>query len=227
LKQQLEWEKELLGTYMSDHPLNGLVARVRQSAEGRGICEISELAEREIGTQVRFIAMVEGVRRITTKANKTMAVAACEDLSGLVDLVLFPEAYERLGSLVQERAILDVRGKLDRRGDALQVICDLITPDLPDAPPEPVTLDTVVVRFARLSDEWSDIHAMQQADEILKRFEGSSPVVIELPVNGGNVQLLSRTRKVEWSDELERALASIGGVRAKHLVSAAETRLAS
>jgi DNA polymerase-3 subunit alpha len=73
-RQILEWEKELLGTYMSDHPLSEILQSARRSPDGRTLCEIAQLEERSVGSTVRALAMVASVRRIITKSDRSMAV---------------------------------------------------------------------------------------------------------------------------------------------------------
>ncbi|MCC7023595.1 MAG: DNA polymerase III subunit alpha [Thermomicrobiales bacterium] len=227
-RQVLEWEKELLGTYMSDHPLSSVVRDALRSPDGRNISEIAQLEERPVGSPVRVLAMVANVRRIVTKTNRTMAVAIFEDLSGRVDVVLFPEAYERQSELLADGAILDVRGRLERRGEALQIVCESLTAELPAAVAAPEEPDPVIVRFAPSGDEWAEIRAMQQADEIIQRYEGANPVVLEIPVQAGQVcQLRSRSRRVEWSADLERELLAVEGVAAVTLLTDQPARLAS
>lgn len=224
-RQLLEWEKELLGTYMSDHPLAELLKRVR-AGDGASLCEAAQLVERTVGSSVRVLAMIAGVRRIVTKANRTMAVAVLEDLSGRVDAVLFPDTFERCGAVVADGAIVDVRGRLDRRGEALQIVCESVTTELPieTAEEEP---DPIVVRFGAAPDSWSEIRAMQQVDAILQRHEGGSPVMLEIPSQPGCFrQLRSRSRRVEWSAQLADELRGVPGVLVAELVSA-ESRIAS
>lgn len=227
-RQRLEWEKELLGTYMSDHPLSEVLQNLRQSPERQAICEISQLENRGVGSSARLIAMVEGVRRITTKSNKTMAVVTLEDLSGRVEAVLFPEAFDRHGATLLAGAMLDVRGRVDRRGETLQIVCESVSADLPSAPslaPEP---ETVLVRIHLAGDEWADIRTMQRTDEILQRHEGMSTVLIEIWGTVGAARYLkSRSRRVEWSSALEGELMSVAGIVAARLLPVQETRLAS
>jgi DNA polymerase-3 subunit alpha len=227
-RQVLEWEKELLGIYMSDHPLAEVLQQVRRSPDARAIVEIAQLESREVGSVVRLIAMVAGVRHIVTKTNKSMAVAVVEDLSGRIEVVVFPEAFERHGSGLADGKILDVRGRLDRRGEALQIVCESISEDLPcpvEVEDEP---EEIYVRFTALADPWSEIRAMQEVDQILQRSEGVNPVVLEVPASSGAVKRLrSRSRRAEWSPQLERDLLSVPGVLGAKLSVAPQTRMAS
>src|ERR687893_1674876 len=184
-REILEWEKELLGTYMSDHPLSEILTAALRTEAGRSLCEIAQLETRNLGSTVRVLAMVATVRRIVTKTDRSMAVVVLEDLTGRVDLVLFPEAFERYGESLREGAILDVRGRLERRGEALQIVCESVSAELPVAGEDAYEPESIVIRFRRGTASWAEIKAMQQVDEILKRHDGESPVIIEIPASGG------------------------------------------
>jgi DNA polymerase-3 subunit alpha len=227
-REILEWEKELLGTYMSDHPLSEVLTAALGTEAGRGLCEVAQLEGRGLGSIVRVLAMVASIRRIQTKTERSMAVAVLEDLTGRVDLVLFPEAFERYGETLREGVILDVRGRVERRGEALQIVCESVSAELPVPGTEMLEPDSIVLRFQRGADSWAEIKAMQQVDEILKRHEGECPVIIEVPSVGGLAcRLVSRTRRSEWSIALERELQAVPGLLVAELVPAVPARLAS
>jgi DNA polymerase-3 subunit alpha len=226
-REVLEWEKELLGTYMSDHPLAEILNAAIRTEVGRSLSEIAHLESRSLGSTVRVLAMVAGVRRIVTKSERSMAVAILEDLTGRVDLVLFPDAFERHGDSLHDGVILDVRGRLERRGEALQIVCETLSIDLPCAGPDSYDPETIVIRFRRGADSWAEIKAMQQVDDILKRHEGDNPVIVEIPAPGRSCRMISRTRRSEWSVALERELQAVTGVLTAELVPAVPDRLAS
>ena len=227
-REILEWEKELLGTYMSDHPLSEILTAALRTEAGRSLCEIAQLETRNLGSTVRVLAMVASVRRIVTKSDRSMAVAVLEDLTGRTDLVLFPDAFERNGASLREGAILDVRGRLERRGEALQIVCESLTDELPTSGPDVYEPESIIIRFRRGADSWAEIKAMQQVDEILKRHEGESPVIVEIPASAGlSCRMISRTRRAEWSLALERELQAVSGVLVAELVPTIPARLAS
>jgi DNA polymerase III alpha subunit len=163
-----------------------------------------------------------------TKTERSMAVVVLEDLTGRVDLVLFPEALEHHGELLREGAILDVRGRLERRGETLQIVCESLSADLPTAAPELYDPETIVIRFRHGPDSWAEIKAMQEVDAILKRHEGECPVVIEVPaLSGMTCRLMSRTRRSEWSPALEHELHAVPDVIIAELAPVVPDRLAS
>lgn len=227
-RELLEWEKELLGVYMSDHPLSEVWRAARRSPEAASFSEVAQLDQRTVGSQVRLLTMVVSLRRITTKSNRTMAVAVCEDLSGRVDVVLFPESFERFGTEFGEGAILDVRGKLERRGEAFQVVCESVEAELPDGAMPEIESEIVVIRLKGESDHWTEVRSMQRIDEVLRHYEGAQPVVFAVPVgNDAFRHLRSRSRRVEWSNGLKRDLLAIPGVHTAFVVEQHPQRLAS
>ncbi|MCA9877289.1 MAG: DNA polymerase III subunit alpha, partial [Thermomicrobiales bacterium] len=221
-RQLLEWEKELLGTYMSDHPLTEVVRGLAASPEARSICDISQLEERDVNSSVRLLAMIESVRRITTKTNKSMAVVSAEDLSGRVEVVLFPSTYEQFSGVLTDGSIADIRGKLEKRGETLQVVCESISLDLPVPAAPEIPAETVVVQFAQASDRWTDSRLLQDVDSVLKLHEGDNPVIFLLPSRSGKPRILrSRSRAVEWSAEFEAQLLAVDCITAVRLVAPA------
>jgi DNA polymerase-3 subunit alpha len=219
-RQLLTWEKELLGTYLSDHPLSGLAVRAKRA----GRMAVLDLANRPAGEQVKLIGMVAGVRRIVTKNNRSMAVIDFEDLSGNIELVAFPDCFETYGDRFEVDVILDVTAKVDRRNEQLQLICEAVADDLSELGEEPAPSRTVHVRVPRSPDVWADIRLMQEIDAILGRFEGDDAVVIHVPVNGSRVALRSRKHRVDWCEHLAVAL---GDVLGNDEIEVEEPRLAS
>jgi DNA polymerase-3 subunit alpha len=206
-KQLLTWEKELLGLYLSAHPLSELVG----TGQLNHTTQIVEVGNREPGTKVKVIGMVAGVRRITTKTNRTMAIVDFEDLTGNIELVAFPDAYERFAELWVDDQILAVEAKVDRRGEQLQLICESAVEELPAEVVPAGPSRQVHVRLAATADIWADIGAMHQVDEIIKRHDGDDAVVFHVPYRGGVRRFRSRTRRVEWNDVLAAELRRLLG----------------
>lgn len=214
-RELLTWEKELLGLYMSDHPLGHVFGP--GSPMPRGITPVIDLDQR-VGTgPAKVVVMVTSIRRITTKSNRTMAIAEVEDLTGSVELVLFPESYDRFGAAIVPDAILEITAKVERRNEALQLVCESIANEisLPAAPSAPVR--TVHVRLAASSDQWQDVSLMNRVAAALREFDGDDVLVLHVPTERGLVSLRSRSRKVHWCDELTAVLADIPGVAAVSL----------
>ncbi len=206
-KQVLAWEKELLGLYLSSHPLMDWTGN--GAPVGRSL--LAEIGERAPGSKAQFIGMVTTIRRITTRNNRTMAVLEVEDLTGSIEVVAFPDTYEQYTAFIVEDAILDFQAKVDERGEKKQLILEGASADLP-APNVPTQAEPLVIVVLPSSAElWQDIDAMQTVDDLLRRHEGSNPVEFHISMGADVLRLRSRTRRVEWSADLERELEEVLG----------------
>ncbi|MDQ4045365.1 MAG: DNA polymerase III subunit alpha, partial [Chloroflexota bacterium] len=194
-RERLDWEKELLGFYLSAHPINEVVGkRIPQ-----GYAEIVDLESREPGERVRMLGMVVDVRKIITKTNKSMAILKIEDLTGAIEVVCFPETYERVGEMLEVDAIIEVSGKFERRNDEPQIVADNVTRELPEFEVGPSKNEPVVaLQLPRTEDVWSDISVMQNIDRVLHDHEGTVAVEFQLPRGTRVIRIRSRSRKVEW-----------------------------
>ncbi len=219
-KQLLAWEKELLGVYLGDHPLSEIIDTGRVS----GNTLIAELAEKTPGPKFKVVGMVAGIRRITTKSNRTMAIIDFEDLTGNIELVAFPDCYEQLADVWQDDAILEVTAKLERRGEQLQLVCETASAELTLTKARPTVQRTVHVRLRASDDVWDDIQSMHEIVEILRRHEGGDDLHLHVPVGEKALVLRSRSLRVDWNDMLGAELKRRLGV---DRVRFEETRLAS
>ena len=119
-QEKLRMEKELLGFYISDHPLKG----VQESARMLAPVSLELLGDYVDRGTVSAIVMLSEVKVRNTKKGDKMAMLRLEDLTAQVDGVVFPKSFERLEALLQTDARLMVWGKVDRRDEMLQLIVD-------------------------------------------------------------------------------------------------------
>ncbi|MCC6312411.1 MAG: DNA polymerase III subunit alpha [Thermomicrobiales bacterium] len=223
-RELLTWEKELLGLYMSSHPLHEVLGAEKVS----GLCRLSDIAERTPGQIVKLIAMVIGVRRVATRNNRTMAIAEIEDLTGTMELVAFPDLYERAGELLQPDTILEISAKIDRRGEALQLVGESLSRELAALPERRAPARQVHITLRAGADRWADIESMQAVDAVLRQHEGDDEVIVLVPHRPGRmVRVRSRTRRVEWGSELAAALHALSAVSAAQVEGTEPQRLAS
>lgn len=117
-RMKLAFEKEMLGIYVSDHPLKEIETEIRNAAD----CSLGE--ELAAGKTCWFAGMLASVSLKPTKKGPMMAIAALEDLDGSIEAVLFPATLEKFRSIVVEDAVLRVKGKVeeDDRGRKLIVL---------------------------------------------------------------------------------------------------------
>jgi DNA polymerase-3 subunit alpha len=141
-KEELAWEKELLGMYASQHPIADALTQV----DTTDTTPLSQVAA-HVGETLNFIGMLTGTRRITTKKGDPMLVAVLEDLESSIEIVAFPRVLERYSDLLNDDTVLQIKAKVDNRRDTLQLIVDECaevtystqeaTTDLPESDVEP------------------------------------------------------------------------------------------
>lgn len=122
-KDQLDWEKELLGLYISDHPLNAYLRQV----EGKISHNSNALIEAEENEKVTVGGVVNRLRPIRTKKDQMMAFVTLSDTFGDMDLVFFPKTWEQTQQVVDVGKALLVEGKAQHRDGKVTILVDKAT----------------------------------------------------------------------------------------------------
>jgi len=124
--QLLRMEKEMLGLYISDHPLT----HVREELERESDTRAAEIPERREGEPVMVGGVLAKCRKITTRKGDLMMVASLEDMSGAVDVVVFPRTYSKYAGQLQNDNIVVIKGKINRdtRTDDYNVVAEVVEP---------------------------------------------------------------------------------------------------
>jgi DNA polymerase-3 subunit alpha len=121
--QRLAFEKEMLGLYVSDHPLMGYEQALARHTD----CSISDMREEDVSGDRSPVRAVGGVvtdlRRTYTKKGDLMARFVLEDLQAAMEVFVFPKTMADYGELIENDAILIVRGRLDTREDEPKIVC--------------------------------------------------------------------------------------------------------
>lgn len=122
--QQLDLERELLGLYLSGHPLDDFDALL----EGDGVERLMDLAEAPDETRTVVAGMVVSVKTITTKQGKAMAFMELEDQIERCEVVLFPEVWRRSAAHVGKGALLALRGVVQQQDEGFKLLADEVAP---------------------------------------------------------------------------------------------------
>ncbi|MDQ3468320.1 MAG: DNA polymerase III subunit alpha, partial [Actinomycetota bacterium] len=168
---KLRHEKEMLGLYVSDHPLFGVEAALARKVEH----SIGDLPEMTDGATVHVGGVVTGLGRKFTRNGDQMAAFVLEDLASSVEVTLFPRTYVEHGYKLADDLIVAVRGRLDRRDDSRTgVICQSIEvlTGLAAGPAAPLTL--------RLPQGALDELKIHRLKRILREHPGDSVVFLDL-----------------------------------------------
>lgn len=120
-REKFAWERELAGTYFTEHPLQTAVSRVT----GVEITPSTLITEELAGTRVHLLGSVVQVRPLVTRKGKPMAFVRMEDLQGSIEVVVFSNVYSRTEELWLPDKILLLRGRVDVRDQTPKLICDM------------------------------------------------------------------------------------------------------
>jgi DNA polymerase-3 subunit alpha len=165
-------EREMLGLYVSDHPLLGLEHLLSRGTD----CSIGQLMldeERADGSPITISGLITSVQRKITKRGDTWALVTLEDLDGAIDVLMFPSAYQLASTHLSEDAIITVRGRLSRSKDQPEVHAQEVTvPDLSDGPSGPVVITLPSTRCTA--------PVVEQLKEVLGTHPGTTEVQLKL-----------------------------------------------
>ncbi|MEV7330282.1 DNA polymerase III subunit alpha [Micromonospora sp. NPDC093244] len=181
-RDKLAFEREMLGLYVSDHPLFGL-EHILNAAADTTIASLAEDGAVPDGAVVTLAGILSGVQRRVTKQGRAWASATLEDLAGGVETLFFPNTYEVIGQYIAEDAIVVVKGRVDRRDDTPRIMAmDMSMPDVStSATNKPVTLTIPVHRCTP--------PLVERLKETLVLHPGDTEVHVKL-LNGGRTTTL-------------------------------------
>lgn len=120
-EQLLAFEKELLGFYLTAHPLEPFLAALQQLAA----LPLAEISSNRIGERVTVAGIVTNVKKVITKAgNNEMAFVRLEDTTGSIELVIFPKLFARTADLWMRDVVVATSGKVNQKDDRLILLVD-------------------------------------------------------------------------------------------------------
>ncbi len=217
-KTLLTWEKELLGFYLSSHPLNDLMRMIRDG----GFVQLAEIDEETVGEQIESILLITGIRRITTKTNRTMAICQFEDQSGQIEGVLFPDIFDAASDLLQEDAVVRVSARVDNRNDRVQLVVSKVS-RMSTEKPVPVRFREIHLYLVASPDIEQDIRTMHRIRELFDEFPGDDRVILHVST-GGRKSLMSAGLGVDWCDDVASALSDMVGAESFQISEREEFR---
>ncbi|MFH0776124.1 MAG: DNA polymerase III subunit alpha, partial [Patescibacteria group bacterium] len=168
--QKLKWEKELLGMYVSAHPLAGL-----KKALGKKVHLVEKLDKKNVGKTFTVGGIVTQFRKIMTKkSSQMMAFATIEDPTGAIEISLFPKVFAQFGDQIEKDELVTATGRLEFRNDVFQISAHEIK-----------KLDLEHLRQSAEKDGFIDDSngkAAPKLSEPLEEIVLALPLQIELPV---------------------------------------------
>ncbi|MDO5601995.1 MAG: DNA polymerase III subunit alpha [Oscillospiraceae bacterium] len=175
LEELLQMEKEISGLYLSGHPLD----KYRDKISSLSDCSISQLMGEEAqgydGKTVQFVCTIIREKHLTTKSNALMAFVTVEDLTGTMELVVFPKVLEASNGAVRENAVILVRGRVSFKEDeGAKLLADQIQPleDM-DGPAKEPERGGLYLKIPSMQSE-----KFSKVKNLLYIFEGKMPVTL-------------------------------------------------
>ena len=193
----LAFEREMLGLYVSDHPLLGL-EHILSSATDCSVAQLvgsaaeeperSSRGERGDGQLVTVGGILSGVQRKVTKQGNAWAAATLEDLEGAIEVLFFPSTYQAALTMIIEDAIVVVKGRLDRREDQPKLVAmEVSVPELPTGEDGPFVVSIMEARCVP--------PVVERLKEVLRTHPGH--VEVHLRLLSGD-----RMKKIRLDDKL-------------------------
>lgn len=177
----MSMEKEMLGVYVSGHPLDRYATQMEQIATitTDDLQHTEERPDILDGTQVTIAGIVNNKKTMITKKNTMMAFVQIEDLYGVCEVIVFPNVYERFAADIREEQMLVIKGTLNfKEEEAPKIIAEKVwtLEKYQEGPIEPVK-----IAIGRHRDE---ALVLSQIKEILERHKGEIPVIIRSEASG-------------------------------------------
>ena len=181
---RLAYEKEVLGFYLSDHPLSGYTGLYKMWTT----CTIDQLKTQDHKKRVVLAGLITSVRDLITKKGTRMAFAQLEDLTGQVELVVFPDVFVKAEAPLKSDLPVLLGGVLERDGEACKILVDRVG-----------ILEEVLrkSKHMTLKIDASMQDRLGLLSDVLKKFPGSTGVELEIELPD-----LQKTVTMEVSEPL-------------------------
>jgi DNA polymerase III subunit alpha len=204
-KTRLNFEREMLGLYVSDHPLLGVEHIISRDTDV-SVAELMATADdgedddgdraarvqpgRSDGQIVKIGGILSGVTRKVTKKGDMWAAATLEDLGGAIEVLFFPNSYQLYATAIADDAVVIVKGKVDRRDDVPKLIAmDMTIPDLTTG------TDGTAPFVLSLAENRCTGPVVEQLRDVLRTHPGTTEVHLRLRAN-------QKTRVLRLDDKL-------------------------
>ncbi len=197
----LSYEREMLGLYVSDHPLLGVEHILRAAAD----MPISQLADVNHDQIITVGGLITQVQRKVSRQGTPWAIVTVEDLDGAVDVMFFSNSYATHGVNLVEDRIVAIRGRVDKREEQPRISAlDLTLPDLNQIPTGPLIISMDMSRCTP--------PVIERMKEILRSHPGGREVHLQLDENGKKTILkIDEGLKVTSSPSLSADLKTVLG----------------
>jgi DNA polymerase-3 subunit alpha len=169
----LALEKESLGLYVSEHPLDAVRDQLRRKTD----CRMAEVERRRDGEVVTVGGIVAAIKQLTTKKGDPMVFLRLDDLSGSIETVVFNSVYAAARELLEPDRVLVVKGRIDHKEGETKLIAMELAPF-------EATADKGEVRL-KLDARKAPAGTIRELADVVRSFPGEAEVVLELETSVG------------------------------------------
>ena len=205
--EKLKMEKEMLGFYISGHPLD----KYRETVACFTTCTIGNLSQVKDGSEVTVGGIIVAIKTMLDKKGNQMAFATLEDYSGATELIIFSSCYEKNKEFIDVDKMVLMSGKVStREGEAAKIIVS-----------EAMAMEKLTERFncqlvIKIGTDCSDT-TIDRALESLTEYSGPSPVLLAARENGSEVYIKSEKYSVNINFTLLNRLKELLGENSAYL----------
>ena len=194
-QQRLTWEKELLGIYLSEHPLDEVKHLLPQD-----ITFISKLNELSNNFEVKVAGVIQKIKKVITRKGDPMMFVTLEDATGTVEVLIFPKILEKTRNLWQEDKLVMLTGKISEKDSEPKILCDSVS-DLMIEDIKNMTLNLTIPRD-------TDKEIIDELKKVLEQEKGNMPVYLNLFV-GQNLKKVKLTQGITYTTETKNKLINL------------------
>lgn len=205
-KQLLKLEKEMLGMYISDHPLYKIEKRLIEKSN----YQIADIPELKNETALTVAGLINNIIIKTTKRGHKMVYVELEDLSGIIEVIVFPGLLEKCDDLIEEDSIIVVNGKLDINEVNGEVKAKIIASEIASLDGADEIKKPLTSLEITLSSEMCKPKTINKIKKVIIRNPGNLKVVFKVMQNGHTIALhAGKDYYVSMSNSLMNQLSTV------------------
>ena len=214
-QEKLTWEKELLGTIISENPLSVFASKVPPNT----IIARDVLDKDMKGKRVNIVGQVSSQRSGLTREGKPYAAVILDLLGGSIEVMVWSNSYDKTRDLWYEGSLVEVVGKVRLRGDETSIICDYAKPYGQNGTSRAPSTK-LWIRLEESSNRGHDEYMLREVVKLLRNYPGNDPVALRIETDGRVVIGELPEDSVKYCQKLYQELVAMVGEGGVEVVEA-------
>ncbi len=206
--QLLSFEKQMLGFYITGHPL----ARYSKTLKNYATHSMSDLVHLQEGDEISIGGIINKLKNITTRTNERMAIAGLEDLDGFVEVLVFPRVFSKVSMIVKMNSLIFVKGRINLRDKEPKIVAREV---IPLSEVQRCYTNSVVINLFTTGLEENILAVLKN---ILSRHPGSVPVYLGF-LSPDNQQVQLEVGPKHYTEPSEKLVSEIEAVLGEGVVT--------